>query len=387
MAVTRMATLWLAVWALQTGLPPYIERGNEVEEAFRLYSGRLDDFFALIRETIAREAPELLPELEREDPPPDPGIYGYQSLPSIVDETATPGGESISTFSYSWPITERYLEGEGRKLDAVRRDLDALGSSGVTAVPDALRDSVAQYRTLVDNLETIDQYLQYNRLWQRAIAEDRNRFDRLTGIYDLLVTGAPGAADAFREFLGQPAVPGYLVLDRSGPEGSVLRLPVYTDIRDDSFLDAVETGVEGMWSVSGDNGYRLDIQFRKLSPSMLYPDGRWPGTGDHIDLADHVARFPDDGARLTTGAESTYGYVGDYVALGPGEITLRTLAHEFGHVLGFADGYIRGYRDLGSEGFEILELTSAFEDIMSAPREGRVLASHFELVIEAIEAR
>jgi hypothetical protein len=54
-------------------------------------------------------------------------------------------------------------------------------------------------------------------------------------------------------------------------------------------------------------------------------------------------------------------------------------------VLGFDDGYIRGYRDVGEEGFEILELTAVFEDIMSAPREGRVLPIHFELMIEGAE--
>jgi hypothetical protein len=70
--------------------------------------------------------------------------------------------------------------------------------------------------------------------------------------------------------------------------------------------------------------------------------------------------------------------------LGPGDVTVRTLAHEFGHVLGFRDGYVRGYRDLGESGFEILELTSDFDDIMSAPREGRVLETHFRLIMEGV---
>jgi hypothetical protein len=74
--------------------------------------------------------------------------------------------------------------------------------------------------------------------------------------------------------------------------------------------------------------------------------------------------------------------VGRYVALAPGDLSTRTLAHEFGHVLGFRDGYIRGYRDLGERGFEILELTSVFDDIMSAPRDGHVRPAHFRLLIE-----
>ena len=62
-----------------------------------------------------------------------------------------------------------------------------------------------------------------------------------------------------------------------------------------------------------------------------------------------------------------------------------TLAHEFGHILGFTDGYVRGYADLGEKGFEILELTSFFDDIMSAPREGHVQPTHFKLLLDALE--
>ncbi len=381
MVVPRLAIfllLTVTVTSTEAAQAPYVERGDRVERQFRLYTGRLDTFRQLLRETIVSAAPDLLPELDREDTPPEPGVYGYQLLPAIVEETDA-RRRSISTFSYSWEATERYIENEAQRLDSALGDLEAFRVSSAPIAPAAIRETIAQYRMLVDNLKTIDQYLQYNRFWQRAIAEDRSRFDRLTEIYDLLIAEEPGAADAAREFLGRPSVPDYLEIDRPGSGPTVVRLPVYTDILDDAFLEAVESGVEGMWSVGGESGFMLDIELRKRSPV-----GSTPRPGDRIDLMEHAARFPDDGALLTTGAESTYGFVGEYVALGPGDITVRTLAHEFGHVLGFADGYIRGYRDLGEDGFEILELTSAFEDIMSAPREGRVLGSHFELVIAGV---
>ena len=381
MVVPRLAIfllLTVTVTSTEAAQAPYVERGDRVERQFRLYTGRLDTFRQILRETIVSAAPDLLPELDREDPPPEPGVYGYQLLPAIVEETDA-RRRSISTFSYSWEATERYIENEARRLDSALGDLEAFRVSSAPIAPATIRETIAQYRMLVDNLKTIDQYLQYNRFWQRAIAEDRSRFDRLTEIYDLLIAEEPGAADEAREFLGQPSVPDYLEIDRPGSGPTVVRLPVYTDILDDAFLEAVESGVEGMWSVGGESGFMLDIELRKRSPV-----GSTPRPGDRIDLMQHAARFPDDGALLTTGAESTYGFVGEYVALGPGDITVRTLAHEFGHVLGFADGYIRGYRDLGEDGFEILELTSAFEDIMSAPREGRVLGSHFELVIAGV---
>jgi hypothetical protein len=72
-------------------------------------------------------------------------------------------------------------------------------------------------------------------------------------------------------------------------------------------------------------------------------------------LPQHLARFPRDGAVLTTGALTTHFYRGPIV-LGSQEIAPSVLAHEFGHVLGFSDTYIRGYKDLGKNGFQVMEV-------------------------------
>src|SRR5207248_3553812 len=112
--------------------------------------------------------------------------------------------------------------------------------------------------------------------------------------------------------------------------------------------------------------YLLELDIRPVAVEELYKDSAVPQRGDRIDVRSHAARFPADGAVLTTGAQTTHSLVGRYVALAPGDVSKRTLAHEFGHVLGFRDGYVRGYHDLGDQGFEILELTSVFDDIMSA---------------------
>jgi hypothetical protein len=56
-------------------------------------------------------------------------------------------------------------------------------------------------------------------------------------------------------------------------------------------------------------------------------------------------------------------------------------------VLGFQDGYVRGYRDLGKDGFEILEITPKFDDLMSAPRQGSVQVTHFKLLLANLPAR
>ena len=160
----------------------------------------------------------------------------------------------------------------------------------------------------------------------------------------------------------------------------IVLVPVYTDIQDDEFLAQAKSAIEELWQVrDGDLTYLLALEIRKVPPVAE--------RGERIDVRAHAGRLPEDGAVFTTGAQATHSLVGRYVALAPGDLPRRTLAHEFGHVLGFRDGYIRGYRDLGERGFEILELTSVFDDIMSAPREGRVQAAHFRLILASREGK
>ena len=63
------------------------------------------------------------------------------------------------------------------------------------------------------------------------------------------------------------------------------------------------------------------------------------------------------------------------------------MAHEFGHILGFIDGYFRGYRDLGEDGYEVVEIVVDPADIMSAPITGRVLPLHLEKLISGSHAQ
>ena len=289
----------------------------------------------------------------------------------------------VTTFAYSWPITRGYVDGEAQKLQRLVADFEKAGG---TITSESLQEFIREYRTLVRNQATIDGYIQYNRFWQRAIADDRPRFDQLTALYDRMIAGDRGTQEAIQDVLGLPEVPSFVGLGQDPPNATVLRVPVYTDIADGRFLESVENAIEAMWRVQEDDViFALDIEFRQVDVSGLYSATSLPRPGNHMDIQAHASRFPEDGAVLTTGAEATHAFVGRYVALGPGDISSRTLAHEFGHVLGFRDGYLRGYRDLGGAGFEILELTSAFDDIMSAPREGRVLGTHFRLVMDGLK--
>jgi hypothetical protein len=371
-------SLLLTIWNSQSDdRPAYAREGERVEQEFRLYRDRLNQFFTALRNVIDQQPSSAsFPRLELQDSPPaSAGRFGYGMLPNLVD--TQPAGIPVSVFSYSWPITDGYIAGENNKVDAAEADLRRLALLATEEKAPRLLGLIREYRNLVGNLRTIDQYIQYNQFWQRLIAQDRPRFDQLTKIYDLMQSGEPDIADAITEVLGKPEVPTFLRIDRSQSNRVILHVPLYTDIEDEEFLSKAQHAIEDQWlATDSDALYHVEVEIRKVAPRAEY--------GAHIDIRAHAAQFPDDGAVLTTGAQTTHSLVGRYVALGPGDLSARTLAHEFGHVLGFRDGYVRGYRDLGDSGFEILELTSAFDDIMSAPREGHVQAAHFRLILDAL---
>jgi len=373
----------LTLWVGQTDdRPPYIREGDRVEQDFQAYRERLNTFFTTLRNMIDQQPSSTtvtLPRLQPQDAPPAATArFGYAVLPRIVD-APPPANPPVSVFSYSWPITAGYLAGENIRLDQAeaeyRNVVNASGDKGAL-----ISRLILDYRNLLTNQRTIDQYIQYNQFWQRAIAQDRPRFDQLTKVYELMKSDEPNMAQAIREVLGKPDVPVFVQIDRSKPDVVLLRVPVYTDIDDEEFLGKAEAGIEELWQAQEDGtAYRLDIEFRHV-PAVAE-------RGARIDVRAHAAQFAEDGAVLTSGAQTTHSLVGRYIALAPGDLSARTLAHEFGHILGFRDGYIRGYRDLGERGFEILELTSVFDDLMSAPREGRVQAAHFKLILEILAPR
>ena len=51
--------------------------------------------------------------------------------------------------------------------------------------------------------------------------------------------------------------------------------------------------------------------------------------------------------------------------------------------MGFPERYLRGYRDLGADGIQVLELVTDQADLMSNISTGSVVAAHFEGLIAA----
>jgi hypothetical protein len=383
MSLIASLSLMLALWPGQSDeRPAYAREGDRVEQEFVAYRDKLAAFFGTLRGLVDLQSPSTtaaLPRLQVQDaPPPTAARFGFGVLPRIID--APPGSPQVSVFSYSWPIVAGYIDGELVKLDQAQTAFSEAANAPPDEKTKLISNLILEYRKLLTNQRTIDQYIQYNQFWQRSIAQDRARFDQLTRVYELLKSDEPDTSQAIREVLGKPEVPPFIAIDRSKPDRVIVRVPVYTDIDDEEFLAKAKTAIEDMWQASdGDTAYLLQIDVRKVPPL--------PQRGDRIDVRMHAAEFPEDGAVLTTGAQTTHSLVGRYVALAPGDLSVRTLAHEFGHVLGFRDGYIRGYHDLGERGFEILELTSVFDDIMSAPREGHVQAAHFKLMVEGLKEK
>ena len=154
----------------------------------------------------------------------------------------------------------------------------------------------------------------------------------------------------------------------------MIEVPVYTDIEDQGFVERFRSAVESVWSIrDGDEEFRVALAIHRIPPG-----------GDGISFADNLARFPTGVAILTTGAMTTHVAEGRCIALGPHEIQPRVLAHEFGHILGFKDAYFRGYRDLGADGFEVMEVVADLDDIMGASGTGTVKRRHFERLVELL---
>jgi hypothetical protein len=272
-------------------------------------------------------------------------------------------------------------------------------------------------------LANVEAHVQYNRFWQSIIAADRASYDRATLLYrdvvarehvrdelryfDGIFANSPVALQpAFgllsladlpetltrREALlgeridgalGQITTPVFVTLERRAHEW-IFRVPLYTDIEDRNFIAAAKRTIEAVWRLTeNDDTYRVEIEVSYLPGEVLYADSATPAEGEKIAIREHLGHFPANAAILTTGALTTH-VENNAIVLGPDSISPRVLAHEFGHVLGFRDRYIRGYRDLGKDGFEVLEAIADPRDIMGAPAMGSVLPAHFDNLIRAM---
>src|SRR5262249_48521715 len=285
--------------------------------------------------------------------------HGYQILPKIVHDAPRPRTwTGVKTSSYSWAATEAMIDRERARLVELERRLDAIRDEAAAEHRAEYRQLGDQYKRLAAGQKLIASHVDYNRLWQREIARDPLGYARLTALhdavlerhalFDAIAIGDPDVVAGLRDRAEQlsdqiekatpkfPA-PDFAPVDRPSPQHWTVTVPLYTDIADASFVDRFRAFVERVWQIrDGDDLWSVVVDIRPISTRQLYHEAAIPMPGAHIDLAEHIGRFPRDGAVLTTGATTTH-VLGRSINLGPHDISPNTLAHEFGHVLGFVD--------------------------------------------------
>ncbi len=398
-AALSLATLLLTAAPAARGQdlapePAYIIRGHHAEVHQQVLKERLDRLHSRLADQLQRGSPDLLPTLES----PPAIAYGYQILPRIVSDGSPGPPPTPHVASYSWPWSETLISREMTNLDRLESDLAAASQNHAQASHAAYEAIVADYKKAVDHRRLIDADIDYNWLWQRQIAQDRGQFDRLTARLNAAVDKQSRSPSPESETqLISIDAPAFLSVDPPGGHLRIVTVPFYTDILDSLVVESFRRSVETHWRVQdGEDEYRVLLTITTIQPERLYcshhgdgknpaPACEPPAMGQHKNLDAHVSRFPADGAILTTGAESLQLIDGRAIVLGPHDVAPRTLAHEFGHVLGFPDANLRGYKDLGPDGFQVMELVTDFSDIMSSPGAGSVLARHFRSLIAAKE--
>jgi Tetratricopeptide repeat len=364
----------------------YVERGHQTEARQHAYHERMERLHDALAVELRRAAPDLLPKLE----PTPPKVFGYGILPRVVPDARRKPVTKPEVVRFSWIWSDTLIARENEALDTFERRFERIRSEPPAATRAAYEALVADYKTRVDRRRPIDADIDYNWLWQKQIAANRPLFDRLQSRLDAELQRLAQGSTTHDEPVIDFDPPLFVRIETPAVREHLITVPIYTDIQDPAIVRSFVTAVESQWRVSkGSESYRVRLTVTVLEPHGLYcgaatvPPCASPAIGEKIDLAGHARRFPEDGAVLTTGAASLQIAANRALVLGPHDVSPRTLAHEFGHLLGLPDTYLRGYRDLGGDGFQVLELVADQSDLMSSIATGSVLQRHFEGVIAA----
>jgi hypothetical protein len=312
----------------------------------------------------------LLPDIEPDQPPrelePRRNIYSLESLTTI----------SATNFRDAALLRLRVTEDTTKPLERL----------------------IAEYERLQPKLDNLDSHINYHSMWQQAAIDDAGFFARRNRIHERVIewdqTRAnvdPQVSDSARMEIAEllapfRPTPGLSIeIDSSGTR--VLHVSVATDITDASFLEKFRRAVLAAFSESDAaraRRFRVDLTFSQLDPTSLYPDGS-PAIGAAVNEDSHVERFPDGALVLTTGAKRTHAFVGRYIQLGTDPTSSRSLAHEFAHLLGFKDAYLRAFEGMPDDPFGCVffEWTGLRNDLMGSPARGLVTVAMIDQLVQA----
>ncbi len=336
--------------------------------------GRLRAIMGELRGRVAQEHPDLLERLHLGPPLK----HGYRLLPR-VDADAPLASVHLKRSVYS-------LEAWSKAVPRLISGIGALGRQVHSSAAGPPVKLVAGFEGLRKRLRTFEKNIKYHGYWQQAVIDYPRFFAGKKKVAELArrlmetrdETGRSATAlrqRIVRQFFRFRRTKGLAIRTLAGNR-NVLPVTIFTDVENKDFLARFRDGVEQAFNRSPAaraRGFEIALTIRTIPPATLYPDGA-PAAGAAIDLKAHAGRFPDGALVLTMGAESTHAFTGRYIALGPSPVTPRVLAHEFGHLLGFNDTYVRSYEGDPRDAFGVvvIEWSGLFDDLMGAPRSGRV---------------
>lgn len=358
---------------------------QDVLADLRARRDKIDNHLVSARDTLEawlkRDAPELLPRLFLQPPL----RRGYGLLPEIVD---SPPLNSITPRASRFSL-KTVTEGSQHTLEIARdlaqRSADTQGGS--------LTKLVADFEDLRARLRRLDKQIAYHTHWQSAVISRADHFAERNRLLRLL-ENAKDDRDELDMVISEqrPRIARFfprseLAAYRAADGKIVLPITVVTDIVDSTFLDEFRDAVDAAFvrsAAARERGFAVELTLREIKPDELYPDGA-PATGEQIALGDHVKRFSKGAFVLTTGASHTNVLRGRYIIFGPSPVSRRTLAHEFGHLLGFEDAYLRGNEGGVDDPFGVVlvEWTGLTDDLMGNPGLGRVSREMIDRLIDA----
>ena len=373
--------------AVEVQIPPWQEKHKQLQLVRNTLFNRLEDIQSILVRRTRNKYPALLARLSLE--PVEPRVSGYGLLPEIQENgpfyTALP---NQTVYSMRW-LEDRLVEESENAENLFDR---------LSQVSD-LESLVTRFEDSIEKLRHLENQLSYQEQWQKSLAEYPAYFQKRNSLIAQFQEieslrrndGSEALISELSEQLRQEAVsfkptPGLALVNTDGGE-RVLPVTICTDIESKGFLQAFKQGVDEAFNQSlaaGVHRFSLELNWRVLDADFLYPEGA-PRRGDKINVETHLSLFKDCPLILTTGASSTNAWVGERIVLGTDPERRRTLAHEFGHLLGFEDAYLRGYTgDPNSVyGVEFVEWTGLTDDLMGNPGGGRVSSEMIETLLTA----